>query len=356
MKTKPVMLEREDNSLNNFTQRVLPLLILFIGLAGNLTGLGLFVYGKKLIKLSVRNMYIYLFSIDSVYLLSLLVEYFEMGFSYEVSAYSELTCKLNIFFRYLFANISPMILVYISLERYIAIKYPGKRFKLKRSPTQSVYLLLICGINLMLYTPFAFMIQQVILPPRDKNSNDSEESKRKICSFGQESKLDSVLAYLDLLNRVVIPFSLMLVSSILLIVCIFKSRQRVLTNYTSLENKIFKRDVRLAFTSLILNCFYVAFNLPLSFNELFEDLDFYYAFSVYMFYASYGVNFYLVLISNFLFRKELLYCMSKARQSQPKFKRVVVQVSYRKPMRKGSSEIIHFSEFKTQCRTKSSYF
>jgi hypothetical protein len=349
------MFESEDKSLNNFIQLILPLMILFIGLAGNLAGFGLFMYGKKLKKLSVRNMYIYLFSIDSIYLMSLLVDYFEMGFRYVITAYSELTCKLNIFFRYSFANISPMILVYISMERFVAIKYPGKRFKLRKNKTQFFYLLFISGINLILYTPFAFMIKHVHLTDQDLNDLDGI-TKRNICSFGDESKLDSVLAYLDLINRVVLPFILMLVSSILLIVCIFKSRQRVLKNYTNLENKIFKRDVRLAFTSLILNCFYVTLNLPLSFNELFEVHDVHYAFSVYMFYASYGVNFYLVFISNFLFRKELFYCLNKARKNQPA-KRVVNQIRYHKAStRKGSNEIVKFSQNKIQYRTKSSYF
>ena len=98
-------------ALDYFVQHILPISILVVGSVGNLTGLSLFLFGKKLNKLSIRNMYIYLFSVDTIYLVSILLDYFEMGYSYEMSAYSEYTCKLNTFFRYSFANISPMILV-----------------------------------------------------------------------------------------------------------------------------------------------------------------------------------------------------------------------------------------------------
>ena len=144
--------------------------------------------------------------------------------------------------------------------------------------------------------PFSLFINQ------NNNHNNNEIIT---CGFNDTlSHFDSILSYFDMFNRVLMPFILMLLSSILLVSTIYKSRKRVIQNYNKMDNKIFKKDLKLAFTSLILNFFYVLLNLPISINEIINFIDPAYFLSLYSFYASYSVNFYLLLFSNFIFRQE----------------------------------------------------
>lgn len=274
---------------------ILPPLLLVFGSFGNIIGVVLLLQRKKLAILGTRKMYIYLFVVDTVYLLNLLIDYLENGFHLQLNAYSQLTCRLHLFFTYSLANVSPMILVYIAIERLIEIKYPMRRFMLQKNKSQLIYLFLIIGFNIIYYVPFVILIIQ----------SEFDEQKR-YCHFGEQLQIDSILSFMDLFNRVLMPFILMTISSILLVLSIFRSRKRVYRNYTTMENRVFKKDLRLAFTSLILNLCYIAFNLPISISELMNLSDFYYVFSLYMFYASYALNFYVVLFSNFIFREEFL--------------------------------------------------
>ena len=114
---------------------------------------------------------------------------------------------------------------------------------------------------------------------------------------------------MDLVNRVVIPFVLMTIFTIILIDFIFQSRKRIhQKNYSSKQNRNFQKDIKFAITSIALNVVYVLFNLPVS---IFLILPNYYLYLTYpallfLFYSSYAVNFYIILITNSLIRNEFL--------------------------------------------------
>ena len=80
-----------------------------------------------------------------------------------------------------------------------------------------------------------------------------------------------------------------------------------MANYTSRENKTFQRDIKLAVTSISLNLIYLILNMPMaviSFTTDFTDFVFYLC--IYIFLASYAVNFYIIVFTNSLFRSEFL--------------------------------------------------
>lgn len=289
------------NLLEEFLNYILSPLILVFGLFGNLLGLTLLIERKKLATLGTRRMYIYLFIMDTIYLFNILINFLQHGFNYQVTSYTHITCKLNIYFAYSLANISPMILVYISIERLIEIRYPVKRFVLQKSRNQLIYLFCIISFNVIYYTPFAFEITRK-KPIDDPNASET-------CMFNNIS-YDSWLSYMDMVNRVLIPFILMTISSILLVYSIFRSRSRVFKNYTTMENRVFKKDLKLAMTSLLLNFFYIVLSLPVSIIELLDYSHIAHELGMSLFYATYSVNFYVVLVSNILFREEFLLFMN----------------------------------------------
>ena len=109
-------------------------------LIGNTTGLFLF-RTKKLKNLGPRNMYSYLFTMDSLYLIQILVQYLQNSYNYDFTIQSELFCKMYQYFSYSLCPVSGYILGYISLDRCVAIRAPSKRFILRKTRNQLIYFL-----------------------------------------------------------------------------------------------------------------------------------------------------------------------------------------------------------------------
>jgi hypothetical protein len=141
-----------------------------------------------------------------------------------------------------------------------------------------------------------------------------------ICNFiDLNSQL--ILGYMDLMNRVLIPLLLMLIFSSLLIQHIFKSRLRISNNnisYSNKQNKTFKRDTKFSVTSIILSIIYAILTLPNSIDVFFNNYYFYitYPAFLFLFYSSYAVNFYIIILTNSFVRNEF-FIFFKSKKSLP---------------------------------------
>ena len=113
---------------------------------------------------------------------------------------------------------------------------------------------------------------------------------------------------MDLINRVILPSILIMIFSILLGIEVIKSRSRILGNFEKEGNEFVFNNIRLAFSSMCLNIIYTLSQMPISIFTFLPNYSQIYGFkfSYYIFYFSYSINFYIILISNSLFRKELL--------------------------------------------------
>lgn len=104
-------------------------IILLIGLPGNLIAFVILSPRKKL-KIDLINMYKYLFISDTFYLLFMIFDYLQYGFDIDLTFSSKYSCKPIWYFDYCLSTISPMILVYISVEKVISIKCQSKNLML----------------------------------------------------------------------------------------------------------------------------------------------------------------------------------------------------------------------------------
>lgn len=136
-------------------------------------------------------------------------------------------------------------------------------------------------------------------------------SIRNYCSFSKPSE-QMILAFIDLINRILLPFGLMITCSFILIHSIYTLRKRILENFLPKQHKKYQKNIKLAITSISFNMFYIILNLPISVNYLFINSDdFMIILCLNIFYSSFSINFYLVLISNSLFRSEFLALFGK---------------------------------------------
>ena len=207
-----------------------------------------------------------------------------------------------------------MLLVYISVEKLISIKFTRKRHFLRSHNTQLVYFISVTAFSCLFYLPVAFFydIATYTVSFDNNSTNSTKNTTVTMCSFVDLSS-QTIVSIMDLVNRVLVPFFLMTTFTILLLQTIFKSRNRSLANYKTRQNKLFKRDIKFAISSIILNVIYLIFHLPLSIYVFFPDYfsDLYYMFDIYLLYACYSINFYLIFVSNSLFRREFLAMFKK---------------------------------------------
>ena len=290
-----------DEFYSFFVNLVMAPLVLVIGICGNMMGL-IVIYRSKLKNIGPIFIYKFLFIADSIYLPQIVVSYLITGFNFDSTILSSLACKIYQYFNFVPDAISPWLLVYISLEKLISIGLPQKRFILRDKSSQNTYiigLVLFCFVY-YLAQPFCFDLI---------NIGGTNETKI-ICHFANND-LSKLSALMDTIHRVILPFTFMGIFSILLIIIIFRSRSRVSNSVNA--SKRLKRDIRFAISSLSMNLLFVVLNLPLSVLNLLtgQSLTSIYL-TVYLFYLSYGINFYVILITNSIFRNEV-FALIKAK-------------------------------------------
>lgn len=187
------------------------------------------MHKKRLKMIGPAKMYKYLFVIGLINILQPFKLYLN-SLGINLATLSDLSCRLFVFYTFSISPIAPMILVYISIERYIS-------------------------------------------------------------------------------NLLMVIFTLLLISTI------FSSRRRVITNYTFRQNETFRRDVKFAFSSLILNIIFILLNLPSTImyfvgggGSKYPNL---FLFLVNINNLGYSIDFFLIFIANSLFRQQFLFIFCK---------------------------------------------
>jgi len=279
--------------------KIFPVLIIILSLIGNLLGLIVFIKKKSRLenKIGPIIIYKYLFTYGIINTYSIIILYLQ-SFGIYLETISKSNCQVMVYFWYVTASILPMILVYISVERFISIKYPEKRSVLNKNLIQHCFIIVLVIYNLLanIWIPFNCILidkrnSTLLKYISNYNPNDNRECLRA----------NKNLFYLTTLNTKIIPYSLMITFTILLIVSIFKSRNRVISNYTNIQNETFQKDVKFAFSSLSLNIIFILFNLPASI-VLISGNNYHYLFLIflYLYLFSFSIHFYLLLIFNSL--------------------------------------------------------
>jgi hypothetical protein len=285
------------NFFDFFVINIFPIILIVMEIVGCIFGL-LVLKKKKLKKIGPLHMYRCLFIVGIVNSPKVW-QYYLHNFNIQFETSSVLACRLTSYYWYVTFPLSPMILVYISIERFFLIKYPDKRHILNKKINQYIYMLILVGFNLIIniWIPFDYDLVSI------KNSTNlkcATQNKRG--------------HFLIVLNSNIIPYTLIIIFTILLIYSLFKSRSRVVSNYTNRPNTTFKRDIKFAFTSISLNAIFFLCNLPITFTLYYPYPDLF-LFFLYLHLLSFSINFYLLFIFNSLFRKQFLSFFIKTENS-----------------------------------------
>ncbi len=167
--------------------------------------------------------------------------------------------------------------------------------------SQQVVMLCIALFNFILYSPILALVS---LKPVYSNTSTLQQDDFR-CKFDDSSEW--IINLIDLINFSLVPFSLMLIFSLLMIITIFKSRLRILRLTNVNDKNRLKKDIKFAVTSIILNLFFILFNLPICIENLIQfDNPYISDINFCFFLSNFCNNFYVFILSNSIFRYEVL--------------------------------------------------
>ncbi len=106
---------------------VFPPMILCFGMIGNMVGL-VVVSQKKMKKIGPRLTYLFLFLTDTIFLPLIIINHLGFAYGLDLLVVNSISCKINTYINFVLGAVSPWLLVYISVEKFISIQYPGKSF------------------------------------------------------------------------------------------------------------------------------------------------------------------------------------------------------------------------------------
>jgi hypothetical protein len=215
----------------------------------------------------------------------------QSAFDYSPITISSIACKLYNTFFYGIDSLSPWCLAYITFEKFISIAYSEKFFKRKK--TQIVFFLLLCLYNFIFHVNIPFSVDILI------------KNNITVCDF-VDNKWKDIIIYLDIVNCVLGPFFIMISFASLLIGAIFKVRRRVNFNNNEREKRRLKQDIKFVISLFTMILFFIILQSPIEYATFLTGFPFsdIYILTSYAYFLTYSINFYILILTNNLFRKE----------------------------------------------------
>lgn len=284
------------------------LIILVLGLPGNI--LMFIVYFKKSLRKLPVSIYFRAMALSNLFItINWLKIFYRYRIGYALVDTSNSLCKIVSFTIYVSNTISVYCLVVAGWHEFLTIVYPT-RFKLiRRSRFPLIVVLIICIYNMAFY--FVILIDFELIKGHANNSSGNNRTQSLEC----DSATSQHIYLADLINSSVMPFLVMLTSTIATLVGVVRSRRR-LKKYSQSQQRKQHRDIKFGITLVVLNLFFLMTNAPnplyatlYAYRVILTDLAtdsvvwFFLAFINYLFYS---IAFYVQLGVNSLVRRDFL--------------------------------------------------
>jgi hypothetical protein len=277
----------------------LPIQFLF-GIIGNI--MAFLVFSRKKFKKTIFENYFRLLIItNSIIPLNEINLFLDNIFHIKLHSISYFICKTRLYINFALCPIGAWILVIVSLDQMINIKYPSKfSFKNKKKFQYLISAILII-VNFALYIPIIIETKYQTIFMVNNVTNQTDVIHK--CNLDDKSIVG--LLWFDLFNSAFIPFSLMFVFSLISVIRLFQSR-------LSASNRLSPRDIRFAYVTLSFNFIFLVLNLPIvsvniiaTYININPDiLNIIYIIVIMLFDSFCGIFFYLNFITNSLFKNE----------------------------------------------------
>lgn len=279
------------------------------GNVGNIMGIKL-TFRKELVTIGPLLMYRFLFTFDSISLIVLSNFFFKKLFGLDFTLISNFTCTVFYYITIELSSVTAMIHVYITFERYLALKYPVESNFLRKKSVQFITLFVVIVLCLFIYLPVFFNHE---IKTVQKEVNGTLFNKT-LCYFKDSNAKKAILISV-FLNKTIIPFSLLVVFSFLLVYKIIISRSRVFLRFSRRDMTVFRKDIQLSIVTIVSNFLFIFLNLPVILVVFFLKYSTYWFYLAYcLCFVSFAYYFYIFLFSLSFFREQffnLFKCKSQ---------------------------------------------
>lgn len=287
------------NSEGNWIFLAYVLCITALGLFGHTFGV-VSSFRKSMATMGPMHIFRCLFIFDLILLLILSEYLFYKIFLVDVKIMSSWACRLLRYESFQANSISSLMHVYITLERFLSMKYPVESNLLKKRTTQLIFIFVSIGISSVFYLPIYFHHEVLSI----QIVENGVTFNKTLCYFAdnQSKKIISIFAFI---NRIFLPVILFISFSFLLVCKIKTARSRVYMLYSPREILMFKKDVKLSILSIISNTLSIFLTLPVIlvvFIFKYSSVAYFYAYNA--FFLANVVNFYLYFVAYLIFRKK----------------------------------------------------
>ena len=296
--------------------RILGALLIIIGGIGNT--LSALTLSRKKLRAQVTSIYLIalaLSDLGNVFFSVLNFYLIRLNPSQNMRLYNNFSCKFHMFFTYYFINLSPTLLVAVSVQRYLAV---AKHHYSKRNCTvKNAYFVigLICFFSLCIQLHWAIFYELTSIPVKSSNRT---LTYRRVCNISSHYPhylwfRSRVLGYLQWFFFTLCPFLIMLIlnCSILRVIgSASRIQQRI--NQKNQRRKAKQRNMTIMLLSV--SCVFISLTAPAStfmaFGHLVRNLhgpnsqSLWTMFSL-IYYANTAANFLLYFLTANVFRQEL---------------------------------------------------
>lgn len=233
--------------------------------------------------------------------------------------HSDFSCKFHMFFTYYFINLSPTLLVAVSVQRYLAV---AKHHYSKRHCTvKNAYFVigLICFVSLCIQIHWSVFYELTLVPGKPASAvNRTVIVYRRVCNISSNYPRylwfrSRMLGYIQWFFFTLCPFVIMLVlnCSILKVIA-SASRIQQRMNQKNQRKKAKQRNMTIMLLSV--SCVFISLTAPAStfmaFGHLVKNLHGPHSQSLWtmfslIYYANTAANFLLYFLTANVFRQEL---------------------------------------------------
>lgn len=284
------------------------LFIFAIGVPGNI--LMFVVFSRStLTKLSV-SVYFRAMAIANLAINFTLVKQFaEDQYNYNISDRSIFICKLYNYLIYSVSSMAVWFLAAAGFDRYLIIAHPA-RFQFFHKNRFPFYITIaLIAFNMLFYILVIFDSNLI-----NQSNDDANNATYQTCLFENYGFL---LVLCDFFNSTIVPFMIMIFTTIGMILVVNKSRRRMKKFEQARPNHLKKgcRNLKFGASLIITNIVFLILITPISISDLgFLNFDFEFDFGIVvliMYSSYYSIEFYLQVAVNNLVRNEFVDMFKK---------------------------------------------
>ena len=279
-----------------FATNTIIAIIIGSGLIGNI--ISFIIFSRETFqKNSISTYFRALAIVECLTLSNFAIAVFQLVNNQELADQSDLLCKMLYYIPTQFNSLPAWILVAFSLDKLLSMRTRQIAILKKKWFQWSI----VAGIvlfNLVLYIEVPIFITRREISPGVY-----------ICDTSTMSFLNIFFIFY-LFEASIIPFIIMIISSVLTIRLLLNSRNSI-ENIGSLNNERKSRDIKYAISSIAINFMFIVFKIPIL--TFYAMMAFNFSYNVYLiqfgfifFFFVSSSNFVIHLISNSLFRREFL--------------------------------------------------